>query len=77
MQKLITELAVETLDEGILLWFAWSNIMPFNDGLPRPEQDCHAGKLGAIMRIPSDREGIVERLRCADQAVVYRAHLNS
>ena len=50
VQQLVAQPCVEALDEGILLWLAGRDIMPFNPCLLRPAQDRRPGEFGAIVR---------------------------
>jgi hypothetical protein len=49
IQQLVTQFAVEALDEGVLRRLAWRDVMPSDLGLLSPSQDRHAGQLRAVV----------------------------
>ena len=49
VQAVLPELAIETLDEGILGRLAWLNEMQFDSGAPRPEEQRLAGQFGTVV----------------------------
>lgn len=57
VQKLVTQAAVEALDEGVLLGLAWIDVVPGDGVLVGPPQDGSTGELGPPPRgnDPPDR----------------------
>ena len=56
-KKLVTQAAVEALDEGVLLGLAWIDVVPGDGVLVGPPQDGSTGELGPPPRgnDPPDR----------------------
>jgi len=53
VQALVTQAAVEDLDQTVLLGLARINVMPGDAGIASPFEDCSARELGAVT--PSER----------------------
>lgn len=49
VQKLVAQAAVERLDEGVLLWLAWIDVVPRDGVLIGPPQDGSTGELGPVV----------------------------
>ena len=49
VETLVTQSAIEALDEAILHWLARGNIVPFNLGLVRPAEDGVGRELGPVI----------------------------
>ena len=49
VQQLIAQPAVAPLDEGVLLWLVWRDVVPLDLLLLSPAQGRHAGQLGAVV----------------------------